>query len=418
MKSIVKYYILSFLLLSTVLIGHTQIVFQETFGQTTTRTTSTYMPSGSFGWGDPNGTTDQKAIDNNYYAVIAPANIRDAYPVPYWWFWTGPEPIGNTWGGGGNPATTDHTGDANGAVMVVNAGSVLNGFYSRRANVVGGACYKLSLWFYLVNTSSSFNMQVRDAGTHIVLGTLSSGSIYTEDTWQQFSFTFKMPSGCPSNQVEVYIANTTSAFSGNDYYIDDIVLERITCGSESDIICPTSVLPVSLTNFTTTQVADQKALVEWKTDFEQGLKLYSIEHSIDGVNYTVLRTVEPQNTSTPTSYSELINIPYLSSVGHFLRLRIQELDGKVSYSKTNLLRWDTETKGLLIYPQPSMGMVTVSIPNGYEKANIQLLNSSGMVLKKWNQHSSTSLVITNLKSGMYFIRVEGAIPLVKGFIVQ
>src|SRR3982750_2964113 len=75
-----------------------QVLFNETFGQSTTRLTSVYMPTGGFAWGDPGGSTNEKAIENNYYAVIAPANIKDAYPVPYYWFWTGLQPAGNTGG--------------------------------------------------------------------------------------------------------------------------------------------------------------------------------------------------------------------------------------------------------------------------------------------------------------------------------
>ena len=53
--------------------GMAQVIFTETFGQTTVRQTSPYMPPGSYAWADPNGNSDQQEIENNYYAVIAPA---------------------------------------------------------------------------------------------------------------------------------------------------------------------------------------------------------------------------------------------------------------------------------------------------------------------------------------------------------
>ncbi|UOB18648.1 lectin-like domain-containing protein [Abyssalbus ytuae] len=245
--------ILAFLMFVAVMLHtnilNSQVIFSEDFGETTVRQTSPYMPGGSFIFGDPDpaASTQERAIENNHYAVIDPNHIRDDYPVPYYWFWTGPEPAGNTGGSANNPPTDDHTpGDTNGAVMVVNAGTTLNDFYVRSVSLQPNTCYRFSAWVYLVNKNAQITLEARDVSNGTVLGSVGSGTIRNEDQWVQYSLEFTIPAGCASTDVDVAIRNDLSNNSGNDYYVDDILLEQLTpcSGAEQTISCPVGQLPV------------------------------------------------------------------------------------------------------------------------------------------------------------------------------
>lgn len=233
---------------------YAQTIFFEDYGQTTTRRISDYMPSGAFTFADP-ASSDEDAlmIENGYYAVIDPTHIADDWPVPAYWFWTGDQPDGNTYGGAGNDETADHTGNTNGAVMVINGGTTKKYFYVRSVSLETGTCYRLSFYVYLVNASTQLAFEVRDVESEGVL----SSSTYTQylseaeaGSWIEITYDFKIPSEeCSVSDVQIALKNDWESESGNDYYVDDITLEEISdCSSATAITCPSGKISSSSTS--------------------------------------------------------------------------------------------------------------------------------------------------------------------------
>jgi hypothetical protein len=388
-----------------------QVVFTETFGTSVTRLTSASMPSGTYAFANPTGTNNQKTIENGYYAVIDPTRIRDAWPVPMWWWWTGPQPTGNTGGGAGNPATNDHTtGDANGCVLVVNAGLTQHGFYQRTVAVTHGASYRFSLWFYLVNSGAAFDMQVRDVSTNSILATYSSGYISTEDTWTQYRFDFAVPVNCTSNtatgNIGLFIKNSYASDYGNDYYIDDIQLERITAGAEAPIICPANVLPLSLTAFQCQKTTEGTVSINWSTELETGIEQYEVERSVDGRIFNSIKTTAAENKSQ-ASYKFTDYVPVAGNDKFYYRLKIAEQSGKISYSKIVLVTMRNNVPSLSVYPQPSVnGTVTVEW-TGYDAPfDVILFQASGVKVKSYYNYSGNTIQFTQLNKGLYFVQIH------------
>lgn len=390
--------------------GISQVVFKETFGTSVTRLTSASMPSGTYAFANPAGTNNEKTIENGYYAVIDPARIRDAWPVPMWWWWTGPEPTGNTGGGAGNPATDDHTtGDANGCVLVVNAGATLQGFYQRTVAVTQGASYRFSLWLYLVNSGAAFDMQVRDVSTNSILATYSSGYIGTEDVWTNYVFDFAVPGNCTSNtatgNIGLFIKNAYSSDYGNDYYIDDIQLEQITAGSEASIICPASVLPVSLTAFQCQKTTEGTVSINWSTELETDIEQYEIERSVDGRIFNSIKTTAAENKNQ-ASYKFTDYVPVAGNDQFYYRLKIAEKSGVISYSKIVLVTMRNNVPSISAYPQPSVnGTVTVKW-TGNAPFDVVLFQSNGVKLKSYYNYSGNTIQFNHLNDGLYFVQIH------------
>lgn len=392
-----------------------QVVFNETFGQTTTRQTSAYMPSGSYTWADPNGTTNQKQIENNCYAVIAPANIRDAWPVPGWWFWTGAEPVGNTWGGANNPATpngnTDHTGNANGAVLVVNAGTLLDGFYRRTATIVPGNAYRFSAWIYLVNPSSMVSMQVIDPEDGGVLGSYTSPFLSTTGSWQQLVYEFTFPASCASipRDVIVYMANGLSNNSGNDYYIDDIVLETITYSGPNVIGCPDALLALNRIDLTARATADEVA-VSWTVDDESDVQYYEIQKSTNGTTFETIRkvAVTTLNQSGTYKHNDLLYQSVTGNTASRLYYRIKAVKQTGSYHLSNMaaVTIGKNNNGIAIYPQPAVSTGTVHITWANQaKMTIRVFDMSGRIVKVINNAGGGRVGISDLRSGTYVVEL-------------
>ncbi|WP_352422111.1 DUF11 domain-containing protein [Proteiniphilum sp.] len=208
------------------------------------RRESEYMPSGSFSFGTSKDNTNDyyiSHIDNNHYAVVAPGYIKKG-TVDGYYFWTPAVGEPNT--------VTDRSGTENGAVMVINAGETLNSFYDRPALLKAGSGYRASFWLYLVNGPSQVAIDIKHSQTKEVLATLTSPNLWDWDPtykgkWTLFELYFVVPGGegpdCNASNVVLSFRNNKAEYQGNDYFIDDIRLDK-TCSIPSDaptIECPT-----------------------------------------------------------------------------------------------------------------------------------------------------------------------------------
>lgn len=206
-------------------------IFFENFGQHTDRVKSLYMPSGSYTFADANGNSAQKEIQDNYYAVVDPRHIKDAISSSNFYFWTAPSLSAVTPTGSTSHYTADHTdstGITNGAVMVVNAGETINYIYKRDLTLKTGYRYLFSFWIYVVAKSCRFSIEAKNATngkTYTYTGTLLSD----EGKWIKYDLNFPVPiSGTDTtNAVTVGLQNEYKLISGNDYYIDDILVSRL-----------------------------------------------------------------------------------------------------------------------------------------------------------------------------------------------
>ncbi len=147
--------------------------------------------------------------------------------------------------------TTDHTGDTNGYMMIVNASlSVTDYFY--KTTVTGlcpGTVYEFSAWVLnLFNNGNTvypnLTFSIIDPTTNAVLNTYNSGDITgstSQVKWQQCGFYFTST----TNSVIIKITNNKAgAAPGNDLALDDITfrpcgeIATVTVDNNSSTILP------------------------------------------------------------------------------------------------------------------------------------------------------------------------------------
>jgi hypothetical protein len=61
-----------------------------------------------------------------------------------------------------------------------------------------------------------------------------------------------------------------------------------------------------------------------------------------------------------------------------------------------------------MYPNPTNNQITISLPNGLELQDIQVLNPQGKITKSFifNQTNKETIQLNELSSGLYFIRIN------------
>lgn len=201
-------------------------IFFDDFGRHITRVTTPYMPGGSYSFASASGTSSEKEIQDNYYAIVDPRHIADAGPASY--FWTSTSPTATLPGGARPYYTADHTGNADGAVMVVNAGTTVNYIYKRPVVLKTGFRYQFSFWIYVVARSSQFSMEVVNQNNNTT-STFAGPVLDAEGVWSKYTLVFPVPLSAAAtvNNVTAGLQNKFSLVNGNDYYIDDILLSTL-----------------------------------------------------------------------------------------------------------------------------------------------------------------------------------------------
>jgi gliding motility-associated-like protein len=120
--------------------------------------------------------------------------------------------------------TTDHTGDGNGYMMVVNAAYTPGLFYTRTVNgLCGSTRYQFSAWIKNILIPNgilpNITFWIEDLNGNY-LGGGDTGNITSDNSWREYPFIFDLPANTQS--VVLKMVNNAPGGGGNDIAIDDI----------------------------------------------------------------------------------------------------------------------------------------------------------------------------------------------------
>ena len=164
------------------------------------------------------------------------------------------------------------------------------------------------------------------------------------------------------------------------------------------------VLPITITKFTGRQVNDN-AVLNWSTQQEKGAGNFDIEHSTDGMQYTRIgNIIAGGNSQAGKAYT--FTHQKLSAGVHYFRLRINNANGKFSYSSVLTIRNEVRKEGFTVYPNPVTGnhcFITVS-PGTALPVSFRIVDALGKSVKRGNITSNKQkLNMSELTSGNYVI---------------
>ena len=172
-------------------------------------------------------------------------------------------------------------------------------------------------------------------------------------------------------------------------------------------------LAVKLLSFSGTLKNNFSTLI-WVTESELNNDYFDVERSDDGVSFYKRGSVKGSGTSAITKRYQFDDNLNTNSPVVYYRLRIVDLDGKVSYSKIIALR----LKGIAndqfsVYPNPFMDNLKISF-NVSEDANAQyrIISFDGkeMIVRKVFLQKGTNIVVakdlSRLASGNYILEIN------------
>ncbi len=188
-------------------------------------------------------------------------------------------------------------------------------------------------------------------------------------------------------------------------------------------------LPLDLLSFTGKR-GTNGALLNWTTTNEKGVKNFELQRSADGSTYSTIQTTVATNGSQVQQYSYLDNesIVLNAKMPLYYRLKMNDVDGKSSYSKVVLVASAKNEPVVLLYPNPvTNGTLNLQLAGGNTgKSEIQIQDVSGRACSRQTvntvsgNNSSITIDVSKLATGIYRVVMltDGAAPIVKPFAIQ
>ena len=166
-------------------------------------------------------------------------------------------------------------------------------------------------------------------------------------------------------------------------------------------------LPINLVSFNAT-IIERVVQLNWQTALELNNEYFTIERSINIVDWEIVDIVDGAGNSSNLLDYSLIDINPLDGESYY-RLKQTDYNGEYQYSQIKSVTF-TAKEELKIYPNPTTGQIFIEGGNN-ELSNILIYNLLGEnvskhVKKTINGDSTLSIDLSKLSPGVYFIRTK------------
>ena len=133
---------------------------------------------------------------------------------------------------------------------------------------------------------------------------------------------------------------------------------------------------------------------------------FSIEKSLDGINFSQIDFVSAKNSSTHTEYS--IMDDKVKGGTSYYRLKQVDKNGAFKYSSIEVIK-NSLTIKTEVFPNPTRGNLTINHSAATKGAAIKVMNIEGKLIKTLPIQSGstqTALSVTELIKGNYLLMFE------------
>jgi len=172
-------------------------------------------------------------------------------------------------------------------------------------------------------------------------------------------------------------------------------------------------LPVQLTAFTATAVANRDAQLAWTTASELNSAYFDVERSLDGITFAKIGQVAAQGNSQTTQKYALTDagIGTRATSPVYYRLRQVDLDGTAAYSPVRTVSF-TKAGAISLYPNPAQASTTLdlsALPAGTYQ--VLVLDATGRQVRSATVAGGQfqALSLSDLATGAYHVLVTGSL---------
>nr|WP_294895593.1 LamG-like jellyroll fold domain-containing protein [uncultured Pedobacter sp.] len=214
------------------------------------------------------------------------------------------------------------------------------------------------------------------------------------------------------------IANSNPLYFGNAYgltapftgSLDEIkVFNYALSPTEITTLSNAQSLPVNLISFTAKAEGNNVNLV-WTTASEQNNHHFTIEKSVDGLNFENIATLNGQGDSNKaTNYTAIDSSPINGD--NYYRLTQFDNDGTAKVLGIRVVKFGISTnKGLLVFPNPAVKHINIKVPASIKDAMVTINTLNGtQIYKRKLVVQAGQMIVVDLdekpKTGIYILTI-------------
>lgn len=172
-------------------------------------------------------------------------------------------------------------------------------------------------------------------------------------------------------------------------------------------------------NYFTANQSSYSIELTWESASENNIDYYSIQRSLDSINFFVVGNISAVgNSSSPVSYSLTDNSQFVDTT-YYYRLKNTDFNGAYSYSDTIKILYNssvTTVKELKvnlfskIYPNPTTDEITIQIETGarMQEPRIEVYDAVGKKVKEVSEikENEVKISLVNVNKGIYFVKLK------------
>ena len=202
----------------------------------------------------------------------------------------------------------------------------------------------------------------------------------------------------------------------------------LTCAQSWDrnlvFTCACSKVAVELLSFSGS-VENDGDLLRWVTASEFNNDFFTLEHSVDGINYAVIATLEGAGTSTTANtYSELYKDAAAGT--NYYRLSATDFDGSVNtYAPITLVRGELGLGFVNLFPVPATDVLNVSFTSVKNApVKMEVYNIAGKLINILDVDATqgvnqATINVSGYAAGTYFMSInDGDAVTTTRFVVE
>ncbi len=141
--------------------------------------------------------------------------------------------------------------------------------------------------------------------------------------------------------------------------------------SDAIVVFESTTMPITLISFTAKQ-ADCQTRLQWKVADAINFSRFEVEKSTDGQSYTKAAAI-PLTSAVDYAWTDKAGDAPTS----YYRLKMVDIDEEFTYSQIISVKNNCQVQMVKVYPTVTDNSVQVTLPQGYERATIQVYNISG-----------------------------------------
>ena len=206
---------------------------------------------------------------------------------------------------------------------------------------------------------------------------------------------------------------TTSTLNGNPGCNNSIVPCTTFAGStpEPNNIGVIQLIPLGVlfSNFTAEPI-DRSVLLNWSTASEINSDYFSIERSINGLDFVSVGEVDAAGESQSELNYQFTDVnAFATNDQYYYRIREVDFDGKQTFTDLKFVQFDQPTnEKIVVFPNPFTDLLTVLIPPSLmlDGARIELSDDMNRQVKSYTiDGSNQTFMLEDLPRGIYFLTV-------------